>query len=218
MKISGFLFLFIIAVYLILLPTIGYQAEIGDYDPDALLQKINNDPKKFQLGIGIALIHNICVVMLTIMLFIIFSSYNIILGIVLFIFRTGEGLMLIYNDKKYGGLLNIARKYSSAGDAEKSSLSDLTRNISKTKDNRFVFAMLLWGIGTLAFSIVLVTYSVVPSFIGWLGFVAGISQGLGNGIKLKKPNLKVIEGILAILSLAALLFEILLGVWLLFYI
>jgi len=217
MKIAGFLFLLILAVYMILIPAFGYQSEIGDSDTDTTLQKINNNPKKFQVGIGIALMHNVCVILLTILLFIVYSPYNIILGIVLLIFRTGEGLMLIYNDKKYGELLEIARKYSSANDAEKRSLSDLTRTLTKIKGDRFVFAMLLWGIGTLAFSILLVTYNMLPLYIGWLGIVAGISQALGNGIKLKKPNLKVIGGILAVLSITAILFEILLGIWLLFY-
>jgi len=217
MNIAGFLFLLILAVYMILLPSVGYRAEIGDSDSDALLQKINDDPKKFQLGIRIALIHNVCVIVLTILLFIVYSPYNIILGIVLLVFRTGEGLMLIYNDKKYGELLETARKHSSASDAEKSSLSDLTRTFIKVKGDRFVFAMLLWGVGTLAFSIALVTYNLVPPIIGWLGIIAGISQILGNGIKLKKPDLKIINGIFAFFSLAALLFELILGVWLLIF-
>ena len=163
MWLSGFLFLFILVVYLILLPPLGYKAEIGD--SDAELQNINNDPKKFQISIGLALIHNISVITLAIMLFIVFSSYNIILGIVWTVFRIGEGLLLIYNDKNYGGLLKIARKYSGTSGAEKASLSDLARIITKTKNSRFAFVLILWSIGTLAFSIVLVTYGVVPSLL-----------------------------------------------------
>ena len=50
MRLSGFLFLLIIVIYLIVLPALGYKAEIGD--SDAELQKINEDPKKFQISIG----------------------------------------------------------------------------------------------------------------------------------------------------------------------
>jgi len=218
-RLSGFLFLFIIALYLILLPALGYKAEIGD--SDAELQRINNDPKKFQISIGLALIHNVIVITLTIMLFIVFSQYNIILGIVWTIFRIGEGLILSYNDKNYWGLLNIARKYSGTSGTEKSSLSDLARTITKTKSSRFDFAMIFWSIGTLAFSIVLVTYmGTLPLFIGWLGIVAGIFVGFGNGITLVKPNVKdskIFKVLFPIGGLVAILFEVVLGGWLLFF-
>ncbi len=162
---SGFLFLFIIILCLILLPALGYRVEIGDIDAE--LQKINDDPKKFQIGIGFVLI----------------------------IFRIGEGLILSYNDKNYGGLLNIARKYSSTSGAEKTSLSDLARTITKTKSSTFYFAMIFWSIGTLAFSIVLVSYEVAPLFIGWLGIIASITVGFADGIRFvkhKKFSLKLL--------------------------
>ena len=212
MSLSGFLFLFILVVYLILLPALGYKIDIVDLDAE--LQKINNNPKKFQISIGLALIHNVSVITLALMLFFIFSPYNIILGIVWTIFRIGEGLILIYNDKNYGGLLNIARKYSSTSGAEKTSLSDLARTITKTKSSRFAFALIFWSIGTLAFSIVLVTYGLVHPFIGWLGIVACIPVGFGNGIKLVKHKEVLFE---SIGGLMALLFEILIGVWLLVF-
>ncbi len=219
MRVAGFLFLLIIVLYLILLPALGYKAEIGN--SDAELQQINDDPKKFQIGIGLALIHNVIVITLTIMLFIVFSQYNIILGIVWTIFRIGEGLILSYNDKNYGDLLNIARKYSGTNGAERTSLSDLARTITKTKSSRFDFAMIFWSIGTLAFSIVLVTYvGTLPQFIGWLGIVAGIFVGFGNGIKFVKPNVKdskIFKVLFPIGGLVAILFEIVLGGWLLFF-
>ncbi|MBY8989557.1 MAG: DUF4386 domain-containing protein [Candidatus Lokiarchaeota archaeon] len=218
-KLAGFLFLFILFLYLILLPALGYKAEIGD--SDAELQKINDDPKKFQISIGLALIHNVIVITLTIMLFIVFGPpYNIILGIVWTIFRIGEGLILSYNDKNYGSLLNISRKYSDTSGAEKSSLSDLARTITKTKSSRFDFAMIFWSIGTLAFSIMLVTYGVVPPLIGWLGIVASIFVGFADGIKFVKPNAidsKVFKVLFSIGGLVAILFEVLIGGWLLFF-
>jgi len=64
MWLSGFLFLFILVVYLILLPPLGYEIEISDSDTE--LQKINKNPKKFQISIGLALIHNVSVITLAI--------------------------------------------------------------------------------------------------------------------------------------------------------
>jgi len=207
---SGFLFLFILVLNLAM-GALGYSMEKDDYDSDAELQKINKNPRKFKAGIGLALIEHGCVIVLTIMLFIAFSPYNLILGIVLLIFRIGEGLIQFYNEKNYWGHLNIARQYSSTISDEKTSLSNLARSIFKTKDSRFKFAMICWSIGTFAFSIVLVTSGVVPE-IGWLGIIASILVGFSTGIKLAKPNFKDFT---AIGGLSAILFEIIIGGWLL---
>jgi hypothetical protein len=149
---SGFLFLLIL-VLAIAIGALGYPWEKDDYDPDADLQKINKNPKKFKTGFVLALVHNGCVIALPILLFIAFSAYNVLLGIVLTVSRIGEGVVLYINDKNYYGFLRIAKQYSATSDNERKSLSASARNIFKTKDSRFKFAMVLWAIGTLAFSI-----------------------------------------------------------------
>ena len=212
MILSGFLFLFILVLNLVM-GALGYLMEKDDYDSDADLQKINKKPKRFQISIVLALIEHGSVIVLTLLLFIAFSPYSLVLGIVWLIFRTGEGLIQFINEPNYWGLLNIARQYSVSSGAEKKSLSDLARSIFKTKDYRFKFAMSCWSIGTLAFSIVLVTSGVVPTIIGWLGIVASILVGFWNGIKIVKLNVKDFS---AIGSLSAILFEIIIGGWLLF--
>jgi len=220
---SGFLFLFILVLNLTM-AAFGYinaeqtiSSDAQTLNSDAELQKINkNGSTKFKISVVLALIEHGCVVALAIMLFIIFRPYNIILGIVCVIFRTGEGLIQFYNEKNYWGLLNIARQYSSTSGAEKKSLSELGHTILKTKDSRFKFAMILWSIGTLAYSIVLVTYGVHP-IIGWFGIVASILIGFGNGTKLVKPKIKVFEVLSTIGGLLAIVFEIIIGGWLIFY-
>jgi hypothetical protein len=212
MVLSGFLFLFILVLNLVM-GALGYLMEKADYDSDADLQKINKNPRKFKIGIVLALIEHGSVIALTIMLFIAFSPYSIILGIVWLIFRTGEGLIQFYNEKNYWGFLNIARQYSSTSGAEKNSLSDLARTIFKTKGTRFKVAMICWSIGTLAFSVVLVTSGFVPAIIGWFGLVTSLLVGFSTGTKLVKPNFKdftIIGG------LSAILFEVIIGGWLLF--
>ena len=212
MMLAGFLFLFILVLNLVM-GALGYLMEKDDYDPDADLQKINKNPKKFQKGIMLALIEHGCVIALTITLFIAFSSYNIILGLILVIFRTGEGLIQFYNEPFYWKLINIATQYSSVSGAEKKSFSNLARSIFKAKDHRFKFAMICWSIGTFAFSIVLVTCGFVPAVIGWLGIVASILVGFYTAIKLVKPNLKIPP----VGALFAILFEIIIGGGLIFY-
>jgi len=187
--------------------------EKDDYDSDADLQKINNDPRRFQVGIMLALVEHGSVIALAIMLFIIFSPYNLILGIVCIIFRIGEGLIQYINEPNYWGLLNIARQYSRGSGAEKTSLSKLARTTFKTKDTRFKFAMVCWSIGTLAYSIVIVNSEVVPAIIGWSGIIASILVGFSTGIKLVKLNVKDFT---TIGGLTAILFEVIIGGWLLF--
>ena len=72
--------------------------------------------------------------------------------------------------------------------------------------------MICWSIGALAFSIVTVAYDVVPQIIGWLGIVASILVGFGTGIKLVKPKFEFE----VIGALFAMLFEAIIGGWLLF--
>jgi hypothetical protein len=212
MVLAGFLFLFILVLNLVM-GALGYLMEKDDYDPDADLKKINRDPKKFRIGIALALTEHGCVVALAILLFIAFSTYNLMLGIVWVILRTGEGLIQFYNEPYYWRLLNIAEQYSDASSAERNSLSDSARTIFEAKDTRFKFAMICWSIGTFAFSIVLVTSEVVPQIIGWLGIAASILVGSYTGTKLVKPSV----GIPPIGALVAILFEVIIGGWLLLY-
>ena len=212
MFLSGFLFLFILIMNLVM-ASYGYKMEKEDYDPDADLKKISNNPKEFKIGITLALIEHASVIALTVLLFITFSFYNITLGIIWLIFRTAEGLIQFINEPSYYRLLNIAKQYSSSI-SEKDYLSNLAKNLFKTKDQRFKFAMICWSIGTLAFSIVLAISEVVPAAIGWLGIVASILVGSTTGIKLAKPNSKDLT---AIGGLAAILFEVVIGIALLYY-
>ncbi len=211
MILSGFLFLFII-ITLIASEAFGNKI-ISDLDSDAKLQKINDDPNQFKISIVLALMEHFSIIALVVMLFIVFSPYNLILGTVCIIFRIGEGLIQYINEPNYWGLLKIARQYSGTSGAEKNSLSDLAHSIFKTKDSRFASAQILFSIGTLAYSILFVTYEVVPPIIGWFGIVASILYGFGAGIILVKPN-KASQ--IFRVGLLILLFELVLGGWLLF--
>lgn len=96
---------------------------------------------------------------------------------------------------------------------KKNALIDSSRSILKTKSSSFSFAQILFSVGTLAYSILFVTYGVVPVIIGWFGIVAGIFYGLGNGIT---PVIPQFKALLYSGALLILLFELALGGWLLF--
>jgi hypothetical protein len=209
---SGFLFLFIIITNLAS-NRFGYQT-FGDLDSEANLQKINKDPRKFKISFVLILIEHVSIILLAITLFIAFNQYNLILAVVWTISRAGEGVIQIFNKKNYWRLLDIAKQYSDASGAEKNALEDLRLGILKSKRSNFTFAQILFSIGTLSYSILFVTYGVVPVMIGWFGIVASILYGLGNGINRIKPNFKALWNLGGLLIL---LFELVLGGWLLFH-
>lgn len=208
---AGFLFWFIIVTNLAS-GKFGYET-FSDLNAEAKLQTINNSPKKFRTGFTLILLEHLGIIFLAVMLFIAFSPYNIMLAVVWVSFRVGESLIQVYNKKDYWGLLNIARQYPEANGVEKTALSDLAHGVLKTKNSVFAVAQILFSIGTLAYSILFAYYGVVPSAIGWFGIVASILYGFGSGIVLLRPNFKVLWSLGGLLIL---LFEIVLGGWLLF--
>ena len=209
---SGFFFLFVIITN-ISSGFFGYKT-LGDEDSDAQLQKINKSPTKFKISVVLILIEHFSIIALAVTLFISFSPLNIILGIVWCISRIGEALIQIYDKKNYWRLLNLAKEYSTTIGAEKNALIDSGRSIFKTKSSRFSVAQILFSIGTLTYSILFVTYGVVPTIIGWFGIVASILYVFGNVIFHIKSNFKIVWNIGGLLIL---LFEVVLGGWLLFF-
>ena len=212
MMLSGFFFWFIIITNLAS-NRFGYQT-FGDPESEAKLQDINEDPRRFKISFVLILIEHASIILLAVMLFIAFSSSNLMLAVVWTISRSGEGLIQIYNKRNYWGLLKIARQYAGADSAEKSALDELRLGILKSKRSNFAIAQILFSIGMLTYSILFVAYGVVPAIIGWFGIVASIIYGFGNGIILVKPNSKVLWNIG---GLFILLFELALGGWLLFF-
>ena len=211
MTLSGFLF-WLIIITNIASSRFGYLVA-GDLDSEAKLERISNDPRAFKTGFVLILIEHVSIILLAVTLFIAFNQYNVILSVVWLIFRGGEGLIQILNKRNYWRLLNIARQYADASDAERSALSDLRLGILRSKHAYFTIAQMLFSIGTLAYSVLFVTYGVVPAIIGWFGIAASILYGVGNGINVAKPGFKVVWNLGGLLIL---LFEFVLGGWLLF--
>ena len=219
MQVCGFLYLLILVLQ-IAMAAYGYILDPAPkhYDADKYLLKINNAPKKFKISVVLALIEHGCVITLPIMLFVAFGIYSLIFGIIWTTFRVAEGAIQVYIEKDYWGLLNLAKQYAGSSGEEKKALSDSYRSVLKTKSSRFGYTMICWSIGTLALSIVLVTYIVVPLFIGWIGIASSIAVGVVNVIKVAKPDFKAYEALSSIGGLVAIVFELIIGVWLLFLI
>lgn len=213
MQLSGFLFLLIIII-LIICDILGHGV-VDNLKSEAKLLKISEDPKKFVISFTLLIIEHISIILIAVMLFIAFSSFNLILGIIWIIFRIGEGLINIYSRKNYWGLLNVAKQYSNASGAERSELVDLGHSILNTKNSLFTITQMMFSIGTLTYSILFVTYeTAVPVIVGWFGIIVSIIYGLGNGLQRVKPNF---EALWNLGGLLILIFELILGGWLLFF-
>jgi len=206
---SGFLFLFIIITNMAS-NRFGYET-FSSIDSDTKLKKINKNPRKFKIGTTLILLEHIGIISLAIMLFLTFNSYNLLLAFVWTISRITEGSIQIYNKKNYWKLNSISKQYAEANETEKKSLSDLTCKILKAKNSVFTFAQILFSVGTLSYSTLFVTSGVVPELVGWFGIVASIIYGFGSGIKLANTNIKAVWSIGGLLIL---IFELVLGVWL----
>lgn len=209
--VSGFLFLFIIGLNLAS-GKLGYET-FSDLDSEAKLTAINNDPKKFKISYALIVIEHFSIIFLAFMLFLAFSQTNMILALIWTIFRTVEGLLQIFYKKNYWKLIKISEQFQTADSIAKKTSIELGRKILRMKNSIFTFAQILFSIGTLAYSIMFVTYGGVPVIIGWLGIVASIIYYFGSVIVLLKPNSKILWNIGGLLIL---IFEIILGGWLLF--
>jgi len=210
---SGFFFWFIIVVNIVS-GRFGYET-FSDLNAKAKLQKIASNPKKFKTSLRFIVVEHFALFALAVVLFFTFGSYSIILAVVWTVSRSLEALIQIYYKKIYWGIANLAKQYSSANDDKKASIVDSARSVLKTKNTVFVFAQMLFSIGTLAYSIVFATQTtVVPDLLGWFGIIASVIYGVGSGVNIFKPDSKAIWNVG---GLSILVFELILGGWLLFY-
>lgn len=120
---------------------------------------------------------------------------------------------MIYSDINDLKLINIANQYAITTGAENKSFIDIGQIILQKKYSRFSIISILFSVGTLSYTIVFVKFNLVPTILGWLGIIASIVYGLGNGIRLVKPKF---IGVMGLGGLLVLLFESILGGWLLF--
>jgi hypothetical protein len=208
---SGFFFWFIIVTN-IASGRFGYET-FSKLDTDAQLQKIGSNPRKFKIGFAFIFVEHVGIVCLANMLFVAFSPTNMLLATIWTIARLTEALIQISAKRDYWALLSVSKKYLSSSDAEKRALSDLALGVLENKNTVFTGAQVLFSVGTFAYSIFFVTSEVVPEVLGWFGVIASIIYGLGSGIKLLKTDFKALWNVGGLLIL---IYELILGGWLLF--
>ena len=210
-RLSGLLFWLIIATNLAS-NRFGYQT-FGDLASEANLERINLNPREFKTGVALITIEHICIILLAIMLFVAFNQYSLLLALVWLVSRGIEGAMQIFNKRRYWRLLDVARGFATANGVEKETFAESRLRILESKRTNFLIAQVLFAIGTLAYAILFVTYGVIPAWLAWLGVVAAVLYGLGSVLTLRTPAFRAVWNIGGLLIL---IFEVVLGGWLLF--
>lgn len=190
----------------------GYQT-FGDLESEAILHEIDEDPRKFRIGFALIIIEHLCIILLAAMLFVAFNHLNLAFAVVWLVSRGSEGVIQIVEKRAYWRLLEVARQFSGAKGDERSELADLRVDILRSKRANFLFAQVLFAVGTLSYALLFAIEGVVPPLLAWFGVSAAILYGFGSGLTIRNPDFRTVWNVG---GLCILIFEAILGGWLLF--
>ena len=211
-RLTGFLFLFVLA-------TSALSAGLivrPDTDPDETANTLNNIAKNhdmYLIGVILDLISHIAIVALACALYLTFSPKNRSLALLGTLWRVVEGGILAFNEINNGVLLAIAQDYIAAEGAEALPLLTMGRTIILMEYWGFMIGLTFFALGSLAYSILFVSSKAIPLPLGYLGVVASILNVSCILLSLVIPSLIFIYTIGFFLII---LFELILGFWLLF--
>ena len=210
-RLAGFLFLAIIVANIV---SASYGNELfSDLDSRKRLEQIGNDPDRFRLSVLTGVLEHLAIIALAATLYRALGAYNQTLGLVWVVARSLEGLILLYNEFKYWSLLDLARRFSVSSGVSQDDLIEVGRVVLQSKNSLFLVASIFFGIGTIAYSYLFLSHGLLPRTICWAGLVFGLLYGAGNGVRLFFPNFVLVP---SVSGLGILLFELSLGLWLLF--
>ena len=211
-QLAGFFFYFIIVTN-IMSNVFGYKT-LGKEEATFKLNQINSNKNNFKISFVLIMLEHLGIIFLVIMLFLAYNSFNILLAIIWILSRSGEAISQIYHKiLSYWKLLGIAEDYESSNEDDKSSLIKKSEKILSSKNSNFVVAQILFSIGTFSYSLLFVIYDILPIWIGYFGIIASILYGIDNFISYRNQFQTSIWDIAGIFIL---IFEIILGGWLLF--
>lgn len=208
MRVAGFLFL---AIIVLNFASVSFGNELmSDLDVEDKLRRISENQSKFKTGVFLSVAEHVAIILLAGTLFVAFSQYDRTLGWVWLGARFVEGLILLYSEVLVWGLLDLSEKYS-VSNVGQSGIVESGLSILLAKNTGFLFASVLFGVGTMAYSYVFVTNALVPLNIGRFGLVCGFLWGFSNGISLFSSSFLALTNFSGLL---VLIFESVLGGWL----
>ena len=190
----------------------GYQT-FGDLESEASLQEIAQNPRRFKTGFALIIIEHLSIISLAATLFIAFRRLNVAFAVVWLVSRGSEGVIQIVEKRSYWRLLEAARRFSGAKGDERSEWAGLRVDILRSKRATFLFAQILFAVGTLSYSLLFAIQGVVPPLLAWFGVAAAVLYGFGSGLTIRNRDFRAVWNIG---GLCILIFEAVLGGWLLF--
>ena len=209
MKLCGFLYIFILITNA---ASVGLGNRIDETDSESKFLSILEDPDRYRRSIFVAIGSHLGILMISGALFIAFSSYNKQLALIGSISRIGEALVMIYGEVIVLRLIDLAREYVSVN-SNKESLRLVGDQILRTKNTGVDLGLLLLSIGAIAYCLMFVQSSAIPSRIAWLGLTAGVISVVGIVIKFVSR----FSSIAIIGMVLMMVFEVIFGGWLLFF-
>ena len=209
MKLCGFFYIFILATNA---ASVGLGNRIDETDSVSKFLAILEDPDQYRRSVFVAFGSHLGIVMISGALFMAFSSYNRQLALIGSISRMGEALVMIYGEVTVLRLIDLAREYVSVN-SNKETLRLVGDHILRTKNTGVDLGLLLLSIGAIAYCVMFVQSGAVPSRIAWLGLAAGVISVIGIVIKFASR----FSSIAIIGMVLMMVFEVVFGVWLLFF-
>jgi len=209
MKLCGFFYIFILATNA---ASVGLGNRIDETDSVSKFLSILEDPDRYRRSVFVALGSHLGIVMISGALFMAFGSYNRQLALIGSISRVGEALVMIYGEVTVLRLIDLAREYVSVN-SNKETLRLVGDQILRTKNTGVDLGLLLLSIGAIAYCFLFVQSGAVPSRIAWLGLAAGVISVIGIVIKFASR----FSSIAIIGMVLMMVFEVVFGVWLLFF-
>lgn len=207
-RVAGFCFLAII-ILLQIGEHFGYKTA-GETDIETKLVAISENPRKFKIGVFFVIAEHCVIILLALSLYLAYGTLNPMLGIMWCVFRITEAGIQLYDKCNYWRLRSLAQQYSQ-GD-----LTVITKGtkILQTRYRRFSIAQLCFSAGTFTYSLLFILNDLVPLWLAWGGLVSSLIYAVGNLFSFNRSSM---HPLWALSGLLIFLFELTLGVWLLFF-
>lgn len=212
MQLIGFLFLFIIATSVVS-KALGAKFEDDPDEIDKTLRNIAKDKGKYLISITFDLVSHITIIILACALYYVFSPINGSLALLGTILRIVEGVILAVVEINNLVLFTVSQDYIAAEGAEVGALETTSRTIILREKRGFTIGLAFFALGALAYSTLFISSKAVPLALAWLGVIASVLAFTGIWLRYFRPKLPYIYQIGFLLMI---LFEIILGFWLLF--
>ncbi|MEW5251792.1 DUF4386 domain-containing protein [Microbulbifer sp. 2201CG32-9] len=168
----------------------------------------NNQEKLGVAGLFMAL-NSIAVIAIGVLIYPILKQYNQSVALGYFAARIVEATVLAIGIIGILTLIPISKEISNAADSDILFIFTLGNTAIQTNWYSYNFAMIVLGLGSILFCLVLLRFSLVPKVLSCLGLLGYFILAAGSMLSIIGFNIGLY------ITIPVFLFEVILGVWLL---